>query len=232
MSAFRSNGKDVVQSRNVLWLATFTVSRDNVRKYITDLTIQATAVTGDKCYSRVVLPTKITGEPLGFGFVWITSRACFDWIINWESHPPLVMNPTELKLAQDLVAGGYVFDENLGNFSADGVFSTKLHPSLANRFDEDDRESNDALCCRQPLPTWFHPSMLAKEAMPYATGGKVSVYLTKGKNPKPILAFAEGSNDGLFAFQMMRIFRIVNPGDSRKFVDLVFDHAWKSIVRS
>jgi hypothetical protein len=232
MSAFRSNGKEIAKSRHVLWLATFTVSRDNVRKYITDLTIQATAVTGDKCYSRVVLPTKITGEPLGFAFVWITSRACFDWIVDQESHPPLVMNPEEFKLAKNLIAGGYVFDEKLGIFSDEGIFNTKLQPSLANRFDEDDRESNDALCCRQPLPTWYSPSLLLKDASPYATRGKVSVYMTKGKNPKPILSFAEGSNDGLFAFQMMRIFRIVNPGDSRKFVDLVFDHAWKSIVRS
>lgn len=228
MAAFKSNGKEIVESKHVLWMVTFTASRENVRKFITSLTSDATKATGEPCFSRSVLPTKRTGEPLGFAFVWITSRKCFDWIVGNKAHAEMILSQEEIVAAKTLLEKGYKFDENLGNFSETGVFDTMIHPSLANSFEYYDKESNDAIYCRQQLPAWCTIEMLAKEAAPYSTTGKLKVYLDK--TARPVIVFSKDSDDGLFALQMMRIFRITRPHFPQIFVDLVFDHAWKSIV--
>lgn len=230
MAAFKSNGKEIVESKHVLWMVTFTASRESVRKFITSLTVEATKATGEACFSRSVLPTKRTGEPLGFAFVWITSRKCFDWIVENKAHEKMTLTQEEIVAAKSLLEKGHKFDEKLGTFSDEGVFDTMFHPSLANSFDHYDKESNDAIYCRQELPAWYTIQMLAKDAAPYSTTGKLKVYLAKGKTPRPVIAFGEGSDDGLFALQMMRIFRITRPGFPHIFEDLVFDHAWKSIL--
>ena len=227
MSAFKNEGKRTVSSGHVLWLVVFAVSQENVRKYMVQLTSAATKATGEICYSRTVIPVRRTGEPLGFAFVWLTSTKCFEWILkNVADFPPLQMTSEELARAR-----GYKFDEDLGQFAKDGSFNPQIQISLANYFETEDPQSNDALICRQELPSWLSLDLLAKEARCYMTQAKMRIYMSKGKKPRPVIVYAQGSNDGLFAFQMMRLLHVVNPNNPKESVDLVFDHAWKSVVR-
>lgn len=228
MSAFRSNGKGSVESTHVLWLVTFTATRDHVRHYILDRTTAATAETGEKCFSRVVLPTKRTGEPLGFAFVWITSEACFKWILAQTSSPTFQLTPGEVGYAKDLSARGHTFDQKFGSFSEEGVFDPQVQASCANIFELEDKKSNHALYARDPLPEWFTLALLLKEAACYATRGTVRVTKTRGKNPRALIIYDPRSYDGLFAYQMMHIFRVTRPGFPYIFADIVFEHAWKS----